>query len=67
MEQFVSEMTKLKKEEADVAKGVGILLDKCAQCAVLLFGGNGFTRTGQGEIAKRRSPESSSPSKARLR
>ena len=61
IEQFVYQMTKLKKEEADVELGgltalakaqAGIVLDECARCAVLLFGGNGYTRTGQGEIAE---------------
>ena len=61
IEQFVYQMTKLKKEEADVELGgltalakaqAGVVLDECARCAVLLFGGNGFTRTGQGEIVK---------------
>ena len=64
VEQFVYQMTKLKKEEADVELGgltglckaqAGMVLDECARCAVLLFGGNGLTRTGQGEIAERRS------------
>ena len=31
----------------------GIVLDECARCAVLLFGGNGFMTTGKGEIAER--------------
>lgn len=62
VEQFVYQMTKLKKEEADVELGgltamakaqAGIVLDECARCAVLLFGGNGLTRTGKGEIAER--------------
>ena len=62
VEQFVYQMTKLKKEEADVELGgltamvkaqAGIVLDECARCAVLLFGGNGFTTTGKGEIAER--------------
>lgn len=61
IEQFVYQMTKLKKVEADVELGgmtalakaqAGIVLDECARCAVLLFGGNGFTTTGQGEIAE---------------
>lgn len=30
----------------------GIVLDECARCAVLLFGGKGYTRTGQGEIVE---------------
>jgi acyl-CoA dehydrogenase len=28
----------------------GVVLKECADCAVLLFGGNGYTRSGQGEI-----------------
>ena len=56
-------MTKLTKEEADVELGgltalakaqAGMVLDECARCAVLLFGGNGYTRTGKGEIAERK-------------
>lgn len=31
----------------------GMVLNECTQCAVLLFGGNGYTRTGQGELAER--------------
>ncbi|KAI4240580.1 MAG: hypothetical protein L6R40_005068 [Gallowayella cf. fulva] len=62
VEQFVYQMTKLGKVEADVELGgltalakaqAGIVLDECARCAVLLFGGNGFTTTGRGEIAER--------------
>ncbi|GME31230.1 Acyl-CoA oxidase/dehydrogenase type 1 [Neofusicoccum parvum] len=62
VDQFVYQMTKLKKEEADVELGgltalakarAGMVFDECARCAVLLFGGNGYTRTGQGEIAER--------------
>ena len=61
VEQFVYQMTKLTKAEADMELGgltalakaqAGIVLDECARCAVLLFGGNGYTRTGQGEIAE---------------
>lgn len=64
MEQFVYQMTKLKKQDADVELGgmtalakaqAGMVLDECARCAVLLFGGNGFTRTGKGEIVERKS------------
>lgn len=52
----------MKKGDADVELGgltaaakaqAGMVLKECADCAVLLFGGNGFTRTGQGEIAER--------------
>jgi len=66
VEAFVYQMTKLSKAEADVELGgltaaakaqAGIVLNECAQCAVLLFGGNGFTRTGQGEVAERLSRE----------
>lgn len=61
VEQFVYQMTKLSKAEADVELGgltalakaqAGRVLDECARCAVLLFGGNGFTRSGQGLIAE---------------
>lgn len=62
VESFVFQMTRLGRDEADRELGgltamakaqAGIVLNECAQCAVLLFGGNGFTRTGQGEIAER--------------
>jgi len=62
VEQFVYQMSKLPKEDADVELGgltalvkaqAGRVFNECAQCAVLLFGGNGYTRTGQGEIAER--------------
>jgi acyl-CoA dehydrogenase len=61
VEQFVYQMTKLSKEEADTKLGgltamakaqTGRVLDECARCAVLLFGGNGYTRTGQGELVE---------------
>jgi acyl-CoA dehydrogenase len=60
-ESFVYAMIKLPKKEADVELGgltaaakaqAGVVLMEAAQCAVLLFGGNGSTRTGQGEIAE---------------
>lgn len=62
VEQFVYQMCHLSKAEADIELGgltalakakAGMVLNECAQCAVLLFGGNGYTRTGQGEIAER--------------
>lgn len=62
VEQFVYQMTKLPKATADVELGgltalakaqAGIVLDECARCAVLLFGGNGYTKSGQGELAER--------------
>ena len=61
LEQFVYQMTKLSKMEVDIKLGGltalakaqgGIVLDECARCAVLLFGGNGLTTKGQGEIAE---------------
>ena len=62
VEQFVYMMCNLPKEAADVELGGltaaakangGIVLKECADCAMLLFGGNGYTRSGQGEIAER--------------
>ncbi|OCK88435.1 short-chain specific acyl-CoA dehydrogenase mitochondrial precursor [Cenococcum geophilum 1.58] len=62
VEQFVYQMTKLPKTTADVELGgltalakaqAGIVLDECARCAVLLFGGNGYTKSGQGELTER--------------
>ena len=59
IEQFIYQMTKLTKAEADVELGgltalakarAGMVLDECARCAVLLFGGNGLTKSGQGEL-----------------
>lgn len=62
VEQFLYQMSQLPKEVADVKLGgltalakakSGMVFNECAQTAVLLFGGNGYTRTGQGEIAER--------------
>lgn len=62
MEQLAYQMSNLTKDEADTKLGgltamakaqAGIVLDECARCAVLLFGGNGYTSSGQGEIAER--------------
>ena len=61
IEQFVYQMTKLTKVEADMELGgltalakarAGMVLDECARCAVLLFGGNGLTKSGQGELVE---------------
>jgi acyl-CoA dehydrogenase len=55
-------MTNLSKEVADVELGgltalakakAGMVLNECAQTAVLLHGGNGYTRTGQGELVEK--------------
>ncbi|KIW84654.1 hypothetical protein Z517_00042 [Fonsecaea pedrosoi CBS 271.37] len=62
VEQFVYSLSKMKKEDADTQLGglialakakAGLVLDECSRCAVLLFGGNGFTRTGQGELVEK--------------
>jgi len=59
VEQFVYQMTKLPKTNADIELGgltamakaqSGIVLNECAQTAQLLFGGNGYTKSGQGEL-----------------
>ncbi|KFY24479.1 hypothetical protein V493_05208 [Pseudogymnoascus sp. VKM F-4281 (FW-2241)] len=62
VDQFVYQMTKLSKADADLKLGgltamvkaqAGRVFDECARCAVLLFGGNGYTRTGQGELVEK--------------
>ncbi|EPE34565.1 Acyl-CoA dehydrogenase NM [Glarea lozoyensis ATCC 20868] len=62
IEQFTYMMTKLSEEEANRELGgltalakaqAGKVLEVCASTAVLLFGGNGYTKSGQGEIAER--------------
>nr|POE47606.1 acyl-coa dehydrogenase apdg [Quercus suber] len=62
VESFVYQMCNMTKADADVELGgltagckanAGIVLKEAADCAVLLFGGNGYTRTGQGSIAER--------------
>ncbi|KAF4989522.1 hypothetical protein FDECE_14688 [Fusarium decemcellulare] len=61
VESITYQLSKMSKTDADKELGgltalckanAGIVLDECARCAVLLFGGNGYTRTGQGEIAE---------------
>ena len=61
LEQFAFQMTRLAKADADRELGgltalakaqAGTVLKECADTAVLLFGGNGFTRSGQGQIAE---------------
>lgn len=62
LDQFVYQLSQMRKEDADIELGglislakakAGLVLDECARCAVLLFGGNGFTRTGQGELVEK--------------
>ncbi|KAK3718687.1 hypothetical protein LTR37_004904 [Vermiconidia calcicola] len=59
VESFVYQMGRLLKEVSDTKLGgltalakaqAGIVLNECSQCAQLLFGGNGYTMTGQVRI-----------------
>ena len=59
LEQIIHQLCFLPREQADRELGgltamakarAGIVLNECAQCAILLHGGNGLTQTGQGEI-----------------
>lgn len=61
VEQILYQLCHLSKEEGDRRLGgitalakarSAIVLNECAQCAVLLFGGNGFTASGQGELVE---------------
>lgn len=61
VEQFIYQMANLTKAEADVKLGgltalakaqAGIVIAACADCAVILFGGNGYTKTGQGQLVE---------------
>ena len=60
--QIVYSLNHLSKKEADERLGgitallkarAGMVFNDCAQTAVLLFGGNGYTRTGQGELVEK--------------
>jgi acyl-CoA dehydrogenase len=60
-EAIIYQLCCLKKEEADVELGgitalakakAGMVLNECALCAVILFGGSGYTKTGPGEVAE---------------
>lgn len=59
VEQFAYQMTRMRKDDADRELGgmtgllkaqAGMVLRECADTAMLLFGGNGYTRSGQGEL-----------------
>ncbi|KAI1299001.1 putative acyl-CoA dehydrogenase [Xylaria venustula] len=59
VEQFAYQMSRMPKDDADRELGgmtgllkaqAGIIFQECANTAVLLFGGNGYTQSGQGEI-----------------
>jgi acyl-CoA dehydrogenase len=61
LEQILYQLVHLSKEEGDRQLGgltalakakAAMVLNECAQVAVLLFGGNGFTQSGQGELVE---------------
>ncbi|BDD60216.1 hypothetical protein MPDQ_002811 [Monascus purpureus] len=61
VEQLLYQLRHLSKEEGDRQLGgitalakakAGMVLNECAQCAVLLFGGAGLTQSGQGELVE---------------
>lgn len=61
IENYTYMMTKLSEKEASQELGgltalakaqAGRVLETCASNAVLLFGGNGYTKSGQGEVAE---------------
>ncbi|KAK4031809.1 mitochondrial long-chain specific acyl-CoA dehydrogenase, partial [Parachaetomium inaequale] len=61
VEQFAYMMTKLPHQQADILLGgptallkahAGMVFKECADTAVLLFGGNGYTKTGQGQLVE---------------
>jgi acyl-CoA dehydrogenase len=73
VEQFTYCMTKLSEADANRELGgltalakaqAGRVIETCASTAILLFGGNGYTKSGQGAIVE--STSSSSHSKAFL-
>jgi acyl-CoA dehydrogenase len=60
--EFVYQLNNMSKEEADEKLGgptallkakAGMVFGQCAETAVLIFGGNGYTRTGQGELVEK--------------
>jgi acyl-CoA dehydrogenase len=60
--EFVYQLNHLSKAEADEKLGgptaalkakAGMVFKDCAETAVLVFGGNGYTRTGQGELVEK--------------
>ena len=66
VEQFAYMMTKVPHEEANIILGgptallkahAGMVFKECADTAVLLFGGNGYTKTGQGQLVESESPQ----------
>ena len=60
--EFVYQLNHMSKAEADEKLGgptaalkakAGMVFKDCAETAVLVFGGNGYTRTGQGELVEK--------------
>ena len=60
--EFVYQLNNMSKAEADDKLGgptaalkakAGMVFKDCAETAVLVFGGNGYTRTGQGELVEK--------------
>lgn len=65
VENFAYQLTRMSDQRANVELGgltalakaqAGMVLDECARCALLLFGGSGYTKSGQGEIAESMEP-----------
>jgi acyl-CoA dehydrogenase len=61
VEQFAYMMTKMPHEQAGILLGgptallkahAGMVFKECADTAVLLFGGNGYTKAGQGQLVE---------------
>ncbi|KAJ8119293.1 hypothetical protein O1611_g10640 [Lasiodiplodia mahajangana] len=61
VEQFAYQMTQMTKNDADRELGgmtgllkaqAGLVFRECVDTAVLLFGGNGLTQSGQGELVE---------------
>ncbi|KAI1170633.1 putative acyl-CoA dehydrogenase [Nemania sp. FL0916] len=61
VEQFAYQMTQMAKDDADRELGgmtgllkaqAGMVLRECADTAMILFGGTGYTRSGRGELVE---------------
>ncbi|KAI0520719.1 putative acyl-CoA dehydrogenase [Xylaria bambusicola] len=61
VEQFAYQMSRMPKNDADRELGgmtgllkaqAGMIFHECTSTAVILFGGNGYTRSGQGELVE---------------
>lgn len=63
LELVAYQISKMSEADANAQLGglialckanAGMILDECARCAVLLFGGKGYTQSGQGELVESR-------------